>query len=174
MKHRLWPELRRHRLTDITAEDIRGLGAKIILLDADNTSSYDNTTNPLPGSRDWVEQRKEEGFSVLLLSNAKRDRAKILADHYDIPVIALAGKPFTPGFRRAEKKLHCAPQDMVMIGDQLFTDILGANRAGVHTIYVERYEKETRKPYWYPFERKAEAVILFLQDVADWVRGKHK
>lgn len=172
MKNRLRPELRRHHLTDITPADIRGLGAKVILLDADNTSSYDNTTTPLPGSREWVENMKQAGFSVLLLSNAKRERAKVLADQYDIPVVALAAKPFTTGFRRAEKKMRCGPGDMVMIGDQLFTDILGAGRAGVHTIYVERFRKETRKPYWYPLERTLEAVILFLQDAADWVREK--
>ncbi len=172
MRHRLRPELHRRRLTDITPEDIRGLGAKAILLDADNTSSYDNTTTPLPGSKDWVQKMKDEGFSVLLLSNAKLDRAKVLADQYDIPVVALAGKPFPFGFRRAGIKLHRAPEEMVMIGDQLFTDILGASRAHVHTIFVDRYQKETRKPYWYPFIRTVESVVLFLQDAVDWVRGK--
>lgn len=171
MKNPLRPELHRRRLTDVTPEDIRSLGVKAILLDADNTSSYDNTTTPIPGSKEWVQGMKDEGFSVLLLSNAKADRAKILADQYDIPVVALSAKPFPFGFRRAGIKLRCLPEEMVMIGDQLFTDILGASLAHVHTIYVDRYQKENRKPYWYPFERFAEAILLFLQDVADWVRG---
>ena len=50
----LRPDLHRHLLTDVTPEDIRGLGATCILLDADNTSSYDGTTKPLPGSRERV------------------------------------------------------------------------------------------------------------------------
>lgn len=174
MKNRLRPELHRRRLTDVTPDDIRSLGAKAILLDADNTSSFDNTTDPLPGTAEWVQSMKDEGFSVLLLSNAKPDRAQILADQYDIPVVALAAKPFPFGFRRAGIRLRCLPEEMVMIGDQLFTDIQGANRAHVHTILVDRYQKETRKPYWYPFIRKVEAVALFLQDVSDWVRGKTK
>ncbi|MEE1352234.1 MAG: YqeG family HAD IIIA-type phosphatase [Acutalibacteraceae bacterium] len=168
----LRPDLHRHLLTDVTPEDIRGLGATCILLDADNTSSYDGTTKPLPGSREWVQSMKDEGFTVLLLSNAKEERAGILAREYDIPVVARALKPTPFGFFRAQKHLRCRRRDMVMIGDQLFTDIKGARRAGVHCIYVDRYAKENRMWYWYPFVRTAEAIILFLQEAIDWVRGK--
>ncbi len=166
------PDLRRSRLTEVTPEDIRQLGASVILLDADNTSSYDNTTKPLPGTPEWVQRMKDAGFRILLLSNAKPDRAGKLAEQYDIPVVGLAAKPLPFGFRRAAGKMHCRMSDMVMIGDQLFTDIRGANRVGVRTIFVERYQKEERKPYYYPFVRLAETVLLFGQDVADWVRGK--
>ncbi len=172
MKPRFRPELHKHRLTDITAEDIRSLGAKAILLDADNTSSYDNTKTPLPGTIEWINAMKEEGFRILLLSNAKEDRAKILADQYGIPVVGLAAKPLPFGYLRAGKKLHLGVDEMVMIGDQLFTDIRGANRVHVHTIYVDRYQKETRKWYWYPFVRFAENLLFIKWEISDWIHGE--
>ena len=66
----------------------------------------------------------------------------------------------------------CSTTKSIPDGDQLFTDIKGARRAGVHCIYVDRYAKENRMWYWYPFVRTAEAIILFLQEAIDWVRGK--
>ena len=83
----LKPDAKCRYLTDVTPATVKALGCKAVLIDADNTSSYDLTTDPLPGTEDWVRSMKEAGLKVLLLSNAKAERAKVLADHYGIPVI---------------------------------------------------------------------------------------
>ena len=78
----LKPDAKCRYLTDVTPATVKALGCKAVLIDADNTSSYDLTTDPLPGTEDWVRSMKEAGLKVLLLSNAKAERAKVLADHF--------------------------------------------------------------------------------------------
>ena len=131
---------------------------KAMLIDADNTSSYDLTTDPLPGTEDWVRSMKEAGLKVLLLSNAKAERAKVLADHYGIPVIGMAAKPAPFGYFRAVLTLRTSPKKMLMLGDQLFTDILGANLAGCKSIWVEPYEEDKREGFFL-LKRKLERLV---------------
>ena len=129
-----------------------------VLIDADNTSSYDLTTDPLPGTEDWVRSMKEAGLKVLLLSNAKTERAKVLADRYAIPVVGMAAKPFPFGYFRAVLTLRTSPKKMLMLGDQLFTDILGANLAGCKSIWVEPYEEDKREGFFL-LKRKLERLV---------------
>lgn len=140
----LKPDAKCRFLTDVTPATVIALGCKAVLIDADNTSSHDLTTDPLPGTEDWVRSMKEAGLKVLLLSNAKTERAKVLADRYAIPVVGMAAKPFPLGYFRAALRLRTRPQKTVMLGDQLFTDILGANLAGCKSIWVEPYEEDKR------------------------------
>ena len=84
----LKPDAKCRYLTDVTPATVKALGCKAVLIDADNTSSYDLTTDPLPGTEDWVRSMKEAGLKVLLLSNAKAERAKVLADHYGMTNIS--------------------------------------------------------------------------------------
>lgn len=131
-------------LTDITPELVRAMHCNAVAIDADNTSSFDLTTEPLPGTEDWVRGMKAAGVPVVLLSNAKTERAKVLADRYDIPVIGMAMKPLRQGYLRAAWKTRTAPGRLLVAGDQLFTDILGANRSGCRTIWVQPYEADRR------------------------------
>ena len=145
-------------LTDITPETAAAMHCKAIAIDADNTSSHDLTTEPLPGTEDWVRRMKAAGLSVVLLSNAKTERAKVLADRYDIPVVGLAAKPLPHGYLRAARKTRVRRKELLVLGDQLFTDILGGNLAGCRTIWVEPYEADRRDGYFL-LKRKLERVI---------------
>ena len=144
----LHPDDRCRYLTDITPERVKALGCKAVLIDADNSSSYDLTTEPLPGTMEWVASMKEAGLPVLLLSNAKAERAKVLADRYDIPVVGLAAKPLVHGYWQAAWRLRTSPRKLLMLGDQLFTDVLGANLAGCRSVWVEPYEKDKRDGFF--------------------------
>ena len=154
----LKPDAKCRYLTDVTPATVKALGCKAVLIDADNTSSYDLTTDPLPGTEDWVRSMKEAGLKVLLLSNAKAERAKVLADHYGIPVIGMAAKPAPFGYFRAVLTLRTSPKKMLMLGDQLFTDILGANLAGCKSIWVEPYEEDKRDGFFL-LKRKLERLV---------------
>lgn len=145
-------------LTDITPATVKAIGCKAVLIDADNTSSYDLTTDPLPGTEDWVRSMKAADIPVLLLSNAKTERAKVLADRYDIPVIGLAAKPSPHGYVRAALKLRKSPKKLLMLGDQLFTDILGANLAGCRSIWVKPFEADKRTGFFL-VKRKLEQLV---------------
>lgn len=147
----------------VTKEDLGN--AKIIALDADNTSSYDLTTEPIPGAKEWVEARKSEGFKVVLLSNAKASRAKILSEQYGIDAIGFSAKPFPIGGIRLVLKYRVKPSNVVMIGDQLLTDIIGGNLMGFDTIYTKPYEKEKNRGKVFFFKRKIERIVFKLQGV---------
>ncbi len=154
----LKPDATVRYLTDITPKTVAALGCKAVLIDADNTSSYDLTTEPLPGTEDWVQSMKAAGIPVMLLSNAKTSRAKVLADRYDIPVVGMAAKPAVHGYWRAALKLRTSPRKILMLGDQLFTDMLGANLAGCKSIWVLPYAEDRRDGYFY-LKRKLEQKV---------------
>ena len=146
-------------LTEVTPDMVRSLGCKAVAIDADNTSSYDLMTDPLPGTEDWVRSMKEADIPVILLSNAQTRRARKLADRYDIPVIGLAAKPLRQGYLRAALKMRVRPSEIVMLGDQLFTDVLGANRSGCKSVWVLPYEEDNRDAYFL-LKRKLEKPFL--------------
>lgn len=157
-------DIKKRSLLDITSEELREYGVKAIALDADNTSAFDRTTDPLPGAAEWIEKMKSAGFPVVLVSNAKPDRARVLAEQFDIPVVGFSMKPLPFGYLRTCLRLRMAPSDICMIGDQLFTDILGANAIGVKSIYVYPYEKETRNGISFAVKRFFERAIFWYQN----------
>lgn len=162
--HKLfYAEIKKQAIGEISPEELIGMGIKVVALDADNTSSFDRTTKPLPGTEDWIKSLKGAGLKVVLLSNAKTERAKVLADIYDIPVIGMSCKPLPFGYMRAVLKFRTKPQHICMIGDQLFTDILGANICGFKSIYVFPYEKEKRNSKSFAVKRFAEKLIFAYQ-----------
>lgn len=80
---------------------------------------------------------KELGFSCMLLSNNKEPRVKMFNDAVSVNYIYKAGKPKPAGYRRAMEKLGTNTSNTLFVGDQIFTDIVGANLAGIRTILVK-------------------------------------
>lgn len=163
--HKLFKaDIKKQTVWDIRVDELLEMGVRAIAVDADNTTSYDGTTEPLPFSHDWIKELKAAGIPVVLLSNAATERAQVLAEQYDIPVIGMALKPLPVGYLRAALKLRLPPSKICMVGDQLFTDILGANAVGYKSIYVYPYQPETRNVVSYKIKRIAEKAIFAYQD----------
>ena len=78
---------------------------------------------------------KEQGIQVTVVSNNNEQRVKDFADPLGIPFIHSARKPFVRAFKRAIQEMRLR-DEVVVIGDQLLTDVLGGNRVGLHTILV--------------------------------------
>jgi HAD superfamily phosphatase (TIGR01668 family) len=79
---------------------------------------------------------KEHGIQVTVVSNNNEQRVKDFADPLGIPFIHSARKPLVRAFKRALTKMNLRAEEVVVIGDQLLTDVLGGNRVGLHTILV--------------------------------------
>lgn len=171
MKKLLRSAMKRRSLLDIAPEDASMLGAKIIAIDADNTAGKDGTSEPLPGVSAWVENMKAAGYPVVLLSNAKTERASVLANKLNIPVIGFALKPLPVGFWRACLRFHVLPKHVLMVGDQVWTDVLGANLAGCTNVYVFPYEMEKRAVKSYQLKRKAEEILFTVQEYIDYQKA---
>lgn len=133
----LRPDLRFASLAEVTPAVLQELGATAVLVDLDDTLMASNSETPAAGALEWLAGLRRAGLAVVILSNGQRDRVARLAAEAGVPGLALAGKPFTWAFRRALHLIeHAEPARTVMVGDQLFTDVMGAKRAGLMTILV--------------------------------------
>ncbi len=126
-------------VTEIDLDALAARGFEGMILDVDNTLLAHGTLEFGPGREEWA-QRAVERFSVCLLSNSVFGRrVRRLRELLGVPGISVWNwnrKPFSGGFRRALALTGTAPERTVMIGDQLLSDMLGGNRAGLHTILV--------------------------------------
>lgn len=154
------PDYRFNRLTDITLEDIEKMGGKGVCLDVDNTTAYDCSEEFIPGVLDWIEDMKKKGLKMVVLSNALPKRAAWVSKALGLPCVKLALKPMPFGYFRAAKLMNIKCSEMVVIGDQLFTDIKGANNVGAVSVFVNPARPETRNVKIFESRRRREKPIL--------------
>lgn len=113
------------------------LGLQAVLVDVDDTLLKAAAERIDDRVRTWFETLREAGVPVAILSNGSRNRVAQIAAEVGVPALSMAGKPFSWAFRRGLGLLgEVDPARTAMVGDQLFTDVLGANRAGLKTILV--------------------------------------
>jgi hypothetical protein len=116
---------------------LRESGIRAILLDLDNTLVRWNAYEVSPDILRWVESLAAHEMKACIVSNtAYPKRLRRLAGELGLPFTTKAMKPRRVGFREALKLLEVSPSETVVIGDQIFTDILGGNRLGLQTILV--------------------------------------
>ncbi|MBP7559657.1 MAG: YqeG family HAD IIIA-type phosphatase [Armatimonadetes bacterium] len=139
MARRLRPDAWVAGVQELTPEWLAERGIDTVLVDLDNTLAEWKAWQLPAGSVSWLDRLRSDGIRVCLLSNSRKpSRVRHLADAHRLPYVAWAGKPRRGGFRRALAHLGAASTDGVaMVGDQLFTDIYGARRAGVYAVLVE-------------------------------------
>lgn len=158
MFKRLYPREYVSSIYHIDAARLWQLGKRAILTDLDNTLTTWNSPVATPKLAAWLKMVKEMGFKVCILSNNDRLRVTEFARPLGLLALEQARKPRKTGFIRALDMLHVAAGETVMIGDQIFTDILGGNRMGLYTILVQPiHSKEHRGTR---FVRHIERVVL--------------
>lgn len=150
---------------DIYAIDpswLRAQGVRLLLADLDNTLIPYGEKLPPASVRTWKEGLEAAGVTLFLLSNSRKPgRAARFAQALGIPYEGHAGKPKGGGFRRAMARMGAQPAQTAIVGDQIFTDVWGGNRAGVLTLMVEPIARDTlfRKGRYLvetPFRRRGE------------------
>lgn len=129
------------KVTDIDPEELRSRGIRLLLADLDNTLTRYHQKDPDPEVVAWRGRLQSAGIELFLLSNSRRPtRVSHYAEALELPVLGHANKPSRKGYRAAMERMGCAPEATAMVGDQIFTDILGAKRAGVLALLVEPME----------------------------------
>ncbi|RIH84829.1 HAD phosphatase, family IIIA [Calidithermus roseus] len=135
----LWmlrPKAQLSSVLEITPQWLEARGIKGLLLDLDNTLvPYKFKGEPPEELIAWVKSLEAAGIRVFLVSNARRKRLKAWSAKLGVEGIGLAGKPWF-GIRKGLKQLGLPPSQVAMVGDQVFTDVLGGNLAGAYTILV--------------------------------------
>lgn len=127
---------------------------KGIIFDVDNTL-IDVTRKIEKEKYNWIMEAKKKGYTICLLSNSfHMTKIKVLSKELGILGLGSAFKPLIKGFKMAETMLDMPKEQMIMIGDQLFTDIYGANRFGIKSILVNpiNYEESIITRIKRPFE----------------------
>lgn len=108
-----------------------------IILDLDNTVVSEDDHHLSPYAEDWIEKAKHLGLKFYILSNGKRRyRVRYWSARLNIPAINPARKPFPFAFRKAFRYMKLKPHQVVVIGDSLHTDVIGASWVGCACIQV--------------------------------------
>ncbi len=136
------PDMRIGKIIDITPERMRSLGIKALLLDIDNTMTTHNNPLPAEGVQEWIDRMKSQGFLLMVVSNNNGQRVRKFSQLLGLEFEGAAKKPLPVGFRRACKRLGIQPKEAAVVGDQIFTDIMGGNLLGAYTVMTEVYEPE--------------------------------
>jgi uncharacterized protein len=121
---------------ELTPERLHSQGIRALLVDLDDTLVASNSLRIRLSFRRWVALLKAANIRVVLLSNGKPERVARWAQVLGVEGLPLVGKPFRFAFQRGLKRLGTLPGETAMVGDQLFTDILGANSLGIKSILV--------------------------------------
>lgn len=138
MPFSLIPDRVYRSIYEIEPQALAEWGITLLLADLDNTLARYGETDPDERLRVWKDDLAAAGVSLYLLSNSRRPgRAGRFAKALEIPFQGHAGKPGTEGFFRAMERMGRTSGQTAMVGDQIFTDILGAKRAGILALMVE-------------------------------------
>ena len=146
-------------VTNISLDSLAREGVRGIVLDLDNTLVGWRTLKPSPEVAAWVKQAIETGYAVAIVSNNVRAWVSSVASMLGIVTfVHQALKPLPFGIIRAVKELRVARKEIIVIGDQLFADVLGAKLLGIRAILTEPIV--TKEHPAMGFVRSAERFML--------------
>ena len=144
---KIYPNLYVKKVEDIKIEMLIKNKIKLLILDVDNTliDYYKNLSEEIIN---WAKEMKGQGIKLYILSNTNdKEKVEKIAKKIDIPYKYFAMKPLKRGFKYIQKQMNMEPENIGVVGDQLFTDILGGNRSKMFTILVDPIDE--KKEYWY-------------------------
>lgn len=158
----LYPNADFDKVSDITIDFLKKNNIRALILDVDNTL-IDFYKNLSEQTVKWVQNLKEQDFKLYILSNSnKKEKIEAVANKLDLPYVNFAKKPFKSGFLKVQKKLNENPQNIAVVGDQLFTDVFGGNRCNMFTILVEPINK---KDIW---------ITMWKRPLEEWIKNNYR
>lgn len=134
-------------------------GYRGVIFDIDNTL----VPHGAPADRRSIalfKSLREIGYESVLLSNNKKPRVKMFSDAVDSHYIYKAGKPSPKNYREAMRLMHTGPETTIFVGDQLFTDVWGAKKAGIKTWLVKPIHP--KEEIQIVLKRRLERIVLFF------------
>ena len=143
--------------TDFDIPCYRKQGFDTVLLDVDNTIAIPNTGSCDERARKFIRDLKDAGFRVVIFSNNNKKRVQMFLGDMDTDFWYLALKPLPFSYRAVCRKFNTTPEKTLVLGDQLLTDILGANLSGCYGIYCKQLQKKDSKMT--AFNRRIERFI---------------
>ena len=159
----LKPKIKVERVTNITPQILKKYDINALILDVDNTLSTHHGQILTDGLLEWIDLMKQNGIFLTVLSNSKEKRVKPFAEKINLEYISLGLKPLPFGYLRAMKKYSLKRKNTAIVGDQIFTDILGGNLVGIKTVLLTPIKPEDGLSF--KIRRRLEKVILKLYKI---------
>ena len=133
----LYPDAHLNNVREITTNFLQNNKINALILDVDNTL-IDYDKNLPEETIEWAKELKNNNIKLYILSNTnKKEKVKEVAKKLKVEYIYFAKKPLKSGFKKVQEKLKEPSQNIAVVGDQIFTDIVGGNRCKMFTILVE-------------------------------------
>lgn len=158
MPFSLLPKVIAPALTDVDGALLSRLGVELLMLDFDNTIVPYTTSVPTQEMERWLDWVKHSGVQVCVVSNSHKERVKVFCRHYGIDCITHARKPFPQGIRQCLERYGIPARHAALVGDQIYTDVLGANRMGVTSILVSAIHNHN---FWLKARHVLELPFIF-------------
>ena len=148
-----------NKIWDITEEDLKKIGARLLILDVDNTLTEHKQIFLHPKAEEWLSMvRNNTQIQLVIMSNTNNLKIKKIAEEKGIPYLGNAHKPLSSGFKMVLNKFDVQKSSVAIIGDQIYTDILGGNLFGITTILVTPIKLENT--FFFKLKRKLEVPFL--------------
>ncbi|QUH20668.1 YqeG family HAD IIIA-type phosphatase [Alkaliphilus sp. B6464] len=158
MVNLLTPDLYVESVLKLNLEKLKQKNIKGLIIDIDNTLVSWEIKYASEKTKEWLLNLEKEGFKVCLVSNNTEDRVVTFNEELKLPAIHRASKPRVGAFKRAMEVMGTKIENTAVIGDQIFTDVLGGNRMRLFTVLVVPIEG--KEFWWTTFVRKIERHVL--------------
>lgn len=155
----LLPRLIAPSLTHITPALLHRRGIRLLMLDFDNTIVTYYSDIPTQQMEDWLRAMPASGIQLCIVSNSKSDRVQRFCRERNLDCIIRAKKPRGKGIRECLAKYDIPASQAALAGDQIFTDVLGANAQGVTSILVDAIHNHN---IWFKGRHVLELPFIFL------------
>ena len=131
------PTIMTHSVTDLTPALLLRRGIRLLMLDFDNTLVPYTTNEPTKEVKYWIALMKRSGIKLCVVSNSKNQRVMDFCRRFELDCITKARKPFPKGIRQCLERYGITASECALVGDQIYTDTLGATSCGVQAILVD-------------------------------------
>ena len=169
MLQRFYPDCYMHSTYEIDFAGYYDAGYRGIIFDIDNTLVEHGAPADERSIR-LIEELKRLGFSIMLLSNNKEPRVKMFNDAVKVSYIFKAGKPGKAGYEKAMEQMGTNKENTLFVGDQIFTDVMGANITGIRTILVKPIHP--KEEIQIVLKRIPEKLVLLLYKIKCKLAGE--
>lgn len=166
------PDIYAQSIYRINYEKLISIGIKCVIFDLDNTIAPVDVKMPSKEAINLMFKLKDLGLKPILMSNSGKVRVEPFRNNLEIDSCASAKKPFKNNYQKIQMLYKMKPEEIACVGDQLLTDILGANNQGMTSILVNPISKKDRKVTL--FNRIIEKIIMLILEKRDlFKKGKY-
>jgi len=158
MRFSLLPTVMADSVTQLTPQQLKDSGIKLLMLDFDNTIVPYTTNVPTAAMTAWLESVAASDIAVCVVSNSRKDRVKIFCEKWGIACVTNAKKPSAKGIQACVAQYGFPKESCALAGDQIYTDVLGANRAGVQSVLVKAIDNHN---FWLKARHVLEKPWIF-------------